>query len=210
MAYKIKLLVLGPVATNCYLLYNEDTKESLIVDPADRADVIEQFINDKQLHLKAILLTHGHFDHIGAASQLCETYNIKIYGHKSEEDVISNPQINLSSVMGRTQLSLHLDEKLEDKQNLNLIGLNIHVIHTPGHTAGGVCYYIASEGILFSGDTLFACSVGRTDFPGGSSSMLTAAIRDKLFVLPDDTKVFTGHGEQTSIKYEKMYNPFIN
>lgn len=209
MSYKIKLMVLGPVATNCYLFYNSSTKEAVIIDPADKASVIKQFIEEEGLQLKAILLTHGHFDHIGAAKELKEHYGVKIYAHKLEDDVLSNPLINLSAGMGRNSVSFNADELISDNQILELIGLSIKVLHTPGHTVGGVCYYIESEGILFSGDALFACSIGRTDFPGGSSSQLINAIRDKLMVLPDDTKVFPGHGEQTYIKYEKSHNPFI-
>ena len=111
--------------------------------------------------------------------------------------------------MGAEQLSLTPDKELVDGQIIELIGLLIKVIHTPGHTLGGVCYYISSENILFSGDSLFACSIGRTDFPGGSSSDLIRAVREKLFTLPDGTKVFPGHGEQTSISYEKLHNPFV-
>lgn len=209
MAYKIKLLVLGPVGTNCYIYYNETDKDAIIIDPADKPEVIRDFIEKEQLNLKAVLLTHGHFDHIGAVKDLCEKYNVKIYGHEAEEEVLVNPEINLSVGLGRTQLSFRLDEKLRDNQTLDIIGLSIRVLHTPGHTVGGVCYYIPSEGILFSGDTLFACSVGRTDFPGGSSRQLISSVRDKLFKLPEDTLVFPGHGEQTSIKFEKSHNPFI-
>ena len=150
MAYKIKLLVLGPVGTNCYIYYNETDKDAIIIDPADKPEVIRDFIEKEQLNLKAVLLTHGHFDHIGAVKDLCEKYNVKIYGHEAEEEVLVNPEINLSVGLGRTQLSFRLDEKLRDNQTLDIIGLSIRVLHTPGHTVGGVCYYIPSEGICES------------------------------------------------------------
>ena len=209
MAYKIKLMVLGPVATNCYILYNDEFKEAVLIDPADRFEIIKKFIDEESLKLKAVLLTHGHFDHIGAAKEICGSYNVELYAHESEKEVLENPRYNLSEAMGAEQLSLTPDKELVDGQIIELIGLLIKVIHTPGHTPGGVCYYISSENILFSGDSLFACSIGRTDFPGGSSSDLIRAVREKLFTLPDGTKVFPGHGEQTSISYEKLHNPFV-
>lgn len=209
MAYKIKLMVLGPVATNCYILYNDESKEAVLIDPADRFEIIKKFIDEESLKLKAVLLTHGHFDHIGAVKEICGSYNVELYAHESEKEVLENPRYNLSEAMGAEQLSLTPDKELVDGQIIELIGLLIKVIHTPGHTPGGVCYYISSENILFSGDSLFACSIGRTDFPGGSSSDLIRAVREKLFTLPDGTKVFPGHGEQTSISYEKLHNPFV-
>lgn len=209
MSYKIKLLVLGPVATNTYIFYNDESKEAVVIDPAAKADIISAFLDEEKLSLKAILLTHAHFDHIGAAEELRNKYNAKVYAHEAEQSVALDSAVNLSASMGRESLSLKFDRQLRDNEELELLGTIIKVFHTPGHTVGGVCYFIPSENILFSGDTLFSCSVGRTDFPGGSSADLIRSIKERLFVLPDDTKVFSGHGEQTTIEYEKAYNPFV-
>lgn len=209
MAYKVKMMVLGPVATNCYILYDESSKDAVIFDPADCVDRIEAFLAEEKLQLRAILLTHGHFDHVGVAEALREKYDLKIYGHEQEDSVVSNPAHNLSMGMGGSSISFHLDEMLQDGQLFKVAGFSLKVFHTPGHTVGGACYYLEEEKMLFSGDTLFATSIGRTDFPGGSYSQLVRSIEDKLMVLPDDVKVFPGHGEQTSIGYEKKYNPFL-
>lgn len=209
MAYKIKMMVLGPVAANCYFLYDDETKDAIIFDPADKAEVIIDYVEKENLNVKAVFLTHGHFDHVGAAREVCDKFNVKLYAHENEEAVVSNPEYNLSSKMGRKNISIHLDKKLKDEEIVNIAGFSCKVLHTPGHTIGGACYYFEKLGILISGDTLFACSVGRSDFPGGSMSELVRGIREKLMILPDNTKVYPGHGEETEIGFEKTHNPFI-
>ena len=209
MAYKIKLFVLGSVSTNCYLLYQEDTRKAVLFDPADRADVILDFINEKQLKLEAILLTHGHFDHIGAAQEIAKQCQAAIYGHELEAEIVSDTTLNLSAIMGRTAISLQLDKTLRDGDEIDAAGFHFQALHTPGHTPGGVCYYLEKEKLLFCGDTLFAGSVGRSDFPKGSYAELIRSIREKLLQLPGETQAFPGHGEQTTIGYEQTHNPFI-
>lgn len=201
-------MVLGPCQTNCYFLINEDTKEVLIIDPADRAERIIQWIKSENLKPAAILLTHGHFDHIMAIDGLKKEFGLKVYASRDEVDVLASPQINVSTMMG-IRLSMQADELFNDGDELELAGIKLKVIATPGHTIGSVCFYNEEEKMLISGDTLFCASVGRTDFPTGSSRQLIESIKTRLFVLPDDTSVFPGHNDMTSIGYEKTHNPFI-
>ncbi len=208
MNLAIRMMVLGPVQTNCYFLINEDTKEVLIVDPADRAQKIIEWINSEGLKPTAILLTHGHFDHIMGVAGVKKEYNIPIYASKDEVEVLANPQINVSTMMG-AYLSMKADKLFSDGDVLELAGMKLKVISTPGHTIGSVCFYMEEEKVLISGDTLFEASVGRSDFPTGSSRQLIESIKTRLFALPDDTDVFPGHGGTTSIAYEKAHNPFI-
>lgn len=208
MNLAIRMMVLGPVQTNCYFLINEDTKEVLIIDPADRAQKIIEWINSEGLKPTAILLTHGHFDHIMGVAGVKKEYNIPIYASKDEVEVLADPQINVSTMMG-AYLSMKADKLFSDGDVLELAGMKLKVISTPGHTIGSVCFYMEEEKVLISGDTLFEASVGRSDFPTGSSRQLIESIKTRLFVLPDDTDVFPGHGGTTSIAYEKAHNPFI-
>ncbi len=208
MNLAIRMMVLGPVQTNCYFLINEDTKEVLIVDPADRAQKIIEWINSEGLKPVAILLTHGHFDHIMGVQGVKKEYGIPVYASKDEVEVLADPQINVSTMMG-AYLSMKADELFSDGDVLELAGMKLKVISTPGHTIGSVCFYMEEEKVLISGDTLFEASVGRSDFPTGSSRQLIESIKTRLFVLPDDTDVFPGHGGTTNIAYEKAHNPFI-
>jgi len=202
--------ILGEIGTNCYLLYNKDNKRAVLIDPADEADKIMEMIAVKNCTLTAILLTHGHYDHIGAAVKVSKATKAPIYAGECEKEVLENPSINLSAMMGEHAISLIADKWLTDGEVIELAGITIRCIHTPGHTKGGMSYYVEDANILFSGDTLFAASVGRTDFPTGSMSELVRSIKSKLLILPEHTKVFTGHGESTSIAYEKQYNPFLS
>ena len=208
MNIAIRMMVLGPVQTNCFFLINEDTKEVIIVDPADRAQRIIDWVDSEGLKPVAILLTHGHFDHILAVEDVKKKYGISVYASKDEVDVLAKPQLNVSTMMGM-RLSMQADILFNDNDVLELAGMKLKVIATPGHTIGSVCFYIEEEKMLISGDTLFCASVGRTDFPTGSSRQLIESIKTRLFVLPDDTAVFPGHNDMTSIGYEKVHNPFI-
>lgn len=200
--------IVGPVCTNCYLLVNHKTGELLVVDPGDQAPLIEKQIEKTGAKPVAVLLTHGHFDHAGAAEELADKYQISIYAHETEKETLEDPGLNLCGMIGEHKV-YHADIFVKDEEVLNLAGFSIRVFFTPGHTIGGCCYYIADEKILFSGDTLFQESVGRTDFPRGSASDLIRAIREKLMPLPDDVTVYTGHDESTLIGYERMHNPYL-
>lgn len=205
---EIKSMTLGMVATNCYLLINKETKEALLVDPADNALRISTVIEENGCTLKAILLTHGHFDHIMALNDLKKKYNVPVYAHEDEEDVLKQSSLNMSGMIGQIYTT-QADIYVKDGEHLKLAGFDVIVLHTPGHTKGGACYYFPEEKVLMSGDTLFHCSIGRTDFPTGSMSQLVRSVKEQLFVLPDDVQVYPGHDSVTSIGYEKQYNPFF-
>lgn len=206
---RVEFLVVGPVSTNCYLGINEESKEALIVDPGDRADQIRAMIEREGVKPVAILLTHGHFDHMMAAEELRRIYDIPVYAGEKEQEVLENASLNLSTGFIRKAYTMKADHYLSDGEELILAGSRIKVLETPGHTPGGCCYYLAEEGILFSGDTLFCQSVGRTDFPGGSFDEIKKSIKEKLFLLPAETICYCGHGEGTRIGREMERNPYV-
>lgn len=200
----IRQCVVGSVYTNCYFLMNQETKELLIVDPGDMSEKIIAMVETMQAVPTAILLTHGHFDHILAADEIRKKYKIPIYASQKEEKLLLTPYMNLSQ-----DSSLAADVFLADDQTFEAGGFSIQMIATPGHTSGSCCYYFAEEEILISGDMLFCGSVGRTDFPTGSMGEITASLHKLLKMLPDKTVVLPGNGDHTTIEYEKRYNPFV-
>jgi len=198
--------VLGPVSTNCYFIYNEESREAIIVDPADNSIFIINKCQEMDINPVAILLTHGHFDHITAAEDVRKAFGIPIYAGEAEKDLLHGSNGNLSRLAVKP-VSLTADIWLEDADVLDLAGFSIEVITTPGHTVGSVCYYIKEEDVLMSGDTLFLESVGRTDFPTSSTSAIIHSIKEKLFTLPEETDVYPGHDDKTTIAHEKKFNP---
>ena len=204
---KIQHSVLGMCATNTYYVYDDETKRGLIVDPADSPDTIIARVDSLSLIPEAILITHGHFDHVLAMNKVREHYGIKVYAGLTEKQVLHDMAMNLTSSFGMGQ-TFDADIYLKDGEEFEAAGYHIRAIEVPGHTIGGMCYYFDKQGVLFSGDTLFCESVGRSDFPGGSASALCRGIKDKLFVLPEHTKVYPGHMDETTIGNEIKYNPF--
>lgn len=205
---KVKKYVVSAFGTNCYFVINTGTKELLIVDPGGNAPALSDAVRKEKLTPVAVLLTHGHLDHAAAAKALAKEFGIKVYAHEAEKETLKSSTMNLTASFGAGE-AFHADIFLKDNEVLELIGCSIKVLFTPGHTPGGCCYYLPEQKILFSGDTLFSQSVGRTDFPGGSSSVLVRSIREKLMELPEDVRVYPGHMDETSIGTEKMYNPFL-
>ena len=206
---KIQNFVLGMVGTNCYLVVNEEEKQCILIDPAVYSGEIAEQIRREGLDLRAILLTHGHFDHImGIDGFRKEFPEIPVYAHREEEALLKDASMNASLEFGR-QYTFSGAAYAEDGDVLDLAGMQFRVIHTPGHTIGGCCYYLQEEKVLFSGDTLFQESIGRTDFPTGNGGQLMRSIREKLFTLPEETAVYPGHMERTTIGDENKYNPYF-
>lgn len=210
--FAIETYVVGPVQTNCYFLLNHDTKQLIVVDPGAAAKQLAERIRDHGYEPVGILLTHGHFDHadgIAALKEELSEYTLPVYTYEGERRTLEDPRLNLSGDMNFHATSYQADVFLQDHEHFTLGGFEIELLFTPGHTPGGCCFYLSKEQVLFSGDSLFAGSVGRTDFPEGSMSDLVRSVKAQLFVLPDEVCVLPGHNEPTSIGEEKKYNPFL-
>lgn len=206
---KVSSLTVGALAVNCWLVANEDTKEALVIDPGEEAERIKAYAEQKGWVIRYLLLTHGHSDHMGGVEALKALTKAPVYALKEEEALLLDAGMNLSTDINFRPIIVKADEFFEDGQTVTLCGITLEVLHTPGHTPGGCCFYCEEAGCVFSGDTLFQGSVGRSDFPGGSMSKLVRSVKEKLLVLPEETVVYPGHGERTSIGYEKKYNPFL-
>ena len=205
---QIERFIVGMVGTNCYVVSNEETSECFLVDPGAYSDKVIAYIREHELKPQAILLTHGHFDHIMGLDGVLREFPIPVYAQEEEEILLKDASYNASVSYGPAY-TFSGASYIKDGQILEHAGMTIRAIHTPGHTIGGCCYYIESEHVLFSGDTLFHDSVGRTDFPTGSQSQLVRSIREKLLGLPEETVVCPGHMSETTIGHEKKYNPFL-
>ncbi len=206
---KVGKVLLPAAMENCYLAINEQTNESIIIDPGSAFERIKSAVEQSGTTPVAILLTHGHFDHAGEAASTAKEYGIKVYASASQEKELKDPNINLSGDMFGSTETYSADVYLQDEEELDLAGLHVKCLYTPGHTPGGCCFYFPNEEIVFTGDTLFSGSVGRTDFPGGSMSQLVNSIKTKLMILSDDTICYPGHNEPTTIGTERMYNPYL-
>lgn len=208
---KIDRLILGAYQTNCYILRaGEAAKDCLIIDTGLEAGELVDFLQRHKLNPVAVVLTHGHADHItGLAAVRGRFPNIKVYIHKLDAEMLTGVKDNLSAMAGVLFSSEPADFSLEEGDVIEQANIKLDVLHTPGHTPGGICLYSKNEGIVFVGDTLFADSVGRTDMPGGSTTQLIKSIKKKLCPLPDKTVVYPGHGPVTTIAQEKANNPFL-
>lgn len=209
---KIDCVILGEYQTNCYILRTDsEAKQCLLVDAGLEPQSLTDFLEKNLLEPVAIVLTHGHIDHIAAVSVLRSRYpQMKVYIHKLDAEMLTGKQDNLSLLAGTAINTESADVLLDEDDVIEQVGIKLAVLHTPGHTPGGICLYSKEHSTVFVGDTLFAGSVGRTDFPGGSTTVLIKSIKEKLLTLPDDTIVLTGHGPETTIENEKLSNPFLN
>ena len=195
---KIEKFVTGIISTNCYIVTNEETKETVIVDPANLSKAMIGYIEEEELVIKAILLTHAHFDHIMGIDKVIDRYGkMPVYVEESDLELLHTPSMNESTVY-TNGYSYPGGEVIHDGDVLHLIGEDFRVIHTPGHTKGSCCYYLKDEGVLFSGDTVFYGSVGRTDFPGGSTAEIVRSLHKLVDSLPEETEVFPGHDASTT------------
>jgi glyoxylase-like metal-dependent hydrolase (beta-lactamase superfamily II) len=210
----VGMFTMGICATNCFFVFREDKEDAdgnrhcIFFDPAERGKRIYDALLEKKIVIDIILLTHGHFDHIGGAKELMELTGAKLGCLYEEQAICKDPYLNLGNDFGMG-LSVTPDLLFRDGEEIIAADLSCKVIKTPGHTSGSCCYYFEEDGILISGDTLFDESIGRTDFPTGSTSELIRSVKERLFCLPDETVVYPGHGELTTIGHEKQYNPFI-
>lgn len=203
-------LPLGEFQANCYIIYNNQN-EAIIIDPGAEAKKIIRYIQKKELNPLAILLTHAHLDHIGALEDTRNYYQIPVYIHINEEDWLKDTKKNGSAAfpLNGPIICKKADRFIEFERTLLIGSFEIEVFETPGHSPGSVSYYFRKYNTIFTGDTLFRTGIGRTDLYGGNYTTLLRTIREKLFVLPDETICLSGHGEETTIGYEKQYNPFV-
>ncbi|WP_258359942.1 MBL fold metallo-hydrolase [Moorella sulfitireducens (nom. illeg.)] len=204
----LKTLVVGPIGTNCYLIGCQETKEGAIIDPGAEGQRILAAAGEAGLKIRYIINTHGHIDHIGANGVIKNATGASILIHSDDAPFLIDPGRNLSVLMGSRERGPGADRLLQEGDTIT-IGrtITLTVLHTPGHTPGGIC--LQGEGLIFTGDTLFAGSIGRTDFPGGSFNQLINSIKEKLFVLDDDLKIYPGHGPASTIGAERVDNPFF-
>jgi hydroxyacylglutathione hydrolase len=208
---KWQQIPLGSIQTNCYIVDNQD-RSCLIFDPGGEGKKLINLLNSRGLKPCAILLTHTHFDHIGAVDEVRNYYKIPVYVHKQEEKWLGDPSLNGSQFFTMIEpiKANPADIIISDEGAVKIGDFVFHVYHTPGHSPGSVSYYFAEAGVVISGDALFQGSIGRTDLPGGNQPQLLKSIHDKLLTLPEETYVLSGHGPVTTIVEEMDSNPFLH
>lgn len=207
----MKSFTVGPLGVNCYILESTNSNECLVIDPGGGAEGILDYLNGSGKCLRAIVNTHGHGDHIGAVEELRKATGAVYMIHAEDEKMVMDSDLNLSGPMGFPTSLIKPDVLLKENYTVTVGDINLKVIHTPGHTPGGICLYGEYEGgpVLFSGDSLFAEGIGRCDFPGGSMETLVRALKEKIMILPSNTKVYPGHGPSSEIGWEKLHNPYL-
>lgn len=203
----IEKIVVGKFQVNCYMMMCDETKEAIIVDPGAQAEIIDRVVKKHGAQVKYIVLTHGHGDHIGAVEALKEKYNVPIVASEDESEMLENPDFNESIRICDGPISIQADKYIRDNDVIKFGKKSMKFIKTPGHTFGGMCILVDND--LFTGDTLFNRSVGRTDLYGGSEQTLISSIVFKLFKLADKTNVYPGHGPKSTIGYERKNNPYV-
>jgi len=203
----IKELVVGPLMANCFIFGCAETKEAVVIDPGGDADRILLSLADSELKVKYIINTHGHFDHVSANGKMKDATGADILIHPLDAPMLGMLSSNAAVFGVSVENSPACDQTIEEDDTVSFGKITLKVIHTPGHTPGGISLY--TDGIVFVGDTLFAGSIGRTDFPGGDFNTLISSIKTKLFKMDDDVRVLSGHGPETSIGSEKRFNPFV-
>ena len=198
----------GSLGEHIYLLGADNTSDVIVIDPGEAEPALDALKRDGKSCV-AVLLTHGHFDHIGGVRALKDTFDAKVYIHEADAGMLQSNRMSLAVLTGQLGKPVEADILLNGGETLELAGLTLNVIHTPGHTKGGVCYVLKSDRKLFVGDTLFLEGAGRTDFPGGDEKELYHSIADRLFPLEGDFDVYCGHEEETTLQHERTNNPFI-
>lgn len=207
---KWRRMPLGPIQTNAYILSNDDGT-CLIFDPGAESGKLNAYIKENGLKPLAVLLTHAHFDHIGAVDNVRKEWNIPVYVHKNEAEWLTDPSLNGSAPLtGQTITAEKADHLIEEEGDLKIGPFTLRMLFTPGHSPGAVSYYAEEENLIVSGDVLFKGGIGRTDLPGGNQKVLMDSIHQKLLTLPEETLVLSGHGPETDIATEQEQNPFIN
>lgn len=202
-------IVVGPLGVNCFILGCEESKEGIVVDPGAEPGKIIAAVKRLGVRIGCVINTHGHFDHIGGNRKVLEQTGARLLIHESDVPLLSRAADSAAMFALTVDNSPSPDSFLEDGMNLSFGRYQSRVLHTPGHTPGGCCLYFADQGMVITGDTLFADGIGRTDFPGSSYKALIDGIREKLLTLPDSVRVYPGHGPATTIGHERQCNPYI-
>lgn len=205
----LKIVVVTDFATNCYAIGCSRTREGAIIDPGGNPHAILATVKEADIHVRYVINTHGHVDHIGANGAVMRATGASLVAHKAEAPMLTDPARNLGFLFGHPEAGPAADLLVEEGATIAIGDIQLQVLHTPGHTPGSISLYAATEGIVFSGDTLFKEGIGRTDLPGGNHKSLIQSIRRKLLSLPNETVVYPGHGPTTTLAHEQRFNPWL-